>query len=544
MNRMKRIYLLVVQALFLLSSAIASAQPSTSEHVYAFTDKDCYLAGERLHVSIAITDSHQQLSPWSKVAYVELTDVEHLCAQGIVAIDGGRGWADIPLPETLHSGYYQLSVYTRNMPAASPSALCQKVIAVVNTLHITRQDELAIFAPDSLDENGLTPLPAQGEEVQNLEEANDFPSAFRKVVPSKEDLGQSVLLFSTLTLERCDLEVIHPTTVSTAVSTASDDKEAAALPVIEHEGHIVKAQIEGEAAVKTARLVMVGKQAAIYDGQQQSDGTWLFYTNELYGKLPSMLCCYDSLGQSIPMQFVSPYARLLSPRQPRLEVRCSREDLLARSLSAQREQALTNMLAIDTLQHSRDLFSTEPLLFYDLDEWTRLTSVREILVEFVQNVKRRKVEGVAQLYAYDPIAERYSQWPSLVLLDGVPVHDIDTFLDYDARLLKYVQIYSDRYTFGDTFCQGVISFISQKGRLSNYALDNTKRLVTYDFPQQRPAFLVPEANTSGTLFWNPDATAADAVPSVSLSAGRYQLCWQALDAKGQIIRRVQPFIVK
>lgn len=69
----------------------------------------------------------------------------------------------------------------------------------------------------------------------------------------------------------------------------------------------------------------------------------------------------------------------------------------------------------------------------------------------------------------------------MVLLDGMPVYDIDELLDYDAHLIRYVQIYSCDYSFGNSICSGVISFITRSGRLANYRLKDGERLVRYAF---------------------------------------------------------------
>ena len=89
----------------------------------------------------------------------------------------------------------------------------------------------------------------------------------------------------------------------------------------------------------------------------------------------------------------------------------------------------------------------------------------------------------------------YSDWPALVLLDGMPVHDMDDILEYDARLLKYIEIYNQVFTFGSSVCQGVISFVSHQGRLSNYKLDEGSKLVMYDFPQDHPQCFMPEKSS-------------------------------------------------
>ena len=65
---------------------------------------------------------------------------------------------------------------------------------------------------------------------------------------------------------------------------------------------------------------MVGRQNAIFDGQWQPDGTWLYYTSNLYGRRPAMLNTHDIEGHPVAMEFVSPFARILPLSLPKLEV--------------------------------------------------------------------------------------------------------------------------------------------------------------------------------------------------------------------------------
>ena len=151
-----------------------------------------------------------------------------------------------------------------------------------------------------------------------------------------------------------------------------------------------------------------------------------------------------------------------------------------------------------------------------------------------------KVHGVNQLFIFDPDMRIYSKWSALVLLDGMPIFDIDEILDYDARLLKYVMIYTDRYTFGNTPYWGIISFVSQKGLLSNFNLDRTSHLVSYSFPQDRPDFITPADPQAGTVVWCPEVVSDASHPVVFTAPstpGTYRILLQGFDKDGKYVSR-------
>lgn len=487
----------------------------------AITDKECYLTGERLHIRIDITDTKHQPATLSKVAYVEISDEFRICAQGMAQLSGGSGWADIALPASMHSGNYQLSVYTRLMRNQGQERFFRKLISVINPLRVVRADNIIYLPADSFPQP--TALPA-----------TEWRSGQPYVAQIPDDWQGCTLALTRrdlLTPDYTELPALRPS-----------QSQGPFIP--EAEGHIVMGRPTTTQTVTTTRLVMVGRMASVYDGQWQPDGSWLYYTSGLNGTLPTILNSYDEAGKPINMEFVSPFARVLPQKLPSLQVYCNEEDLLRRSLSAQREQAITEWHGMDSLDFSVDYMSASPHHHYDLDEWTKFSTVREILVEFVRGVHRSKLNGVNQLYTIDPYTKDFSRWPALVLLDGMPVYDIDEVLEYDARLLKYVQIFTDRYTFGNTICQGVINFISQRGRLSNYKIDAGSRLVSYQFPQDHPDFLYPADNTAGTLYWNPCTPAGSITINLPSEAGTYELTRQRYLPDGTIEKKTEQIMIK
>ena len=107
---MKRMIYLLMMSLFGVTSMAQSV-----ELMRIYTDKDCYLAGEELWIKVSLDDDVLPGNRLSQVAYVEICDTAQVRAQGKIALTQGEGWACIRLPQTMHSGIYQLTAYTRYM---------------------------------------------------------------------------------------------------------------------------------------------------------------------------------------------------------------------------------------------------------------------------------------------------------------------------------------------------------------------------------------------------------------------------------------------
>ena len=92
-------------------------------------DRSWYLAGEAMKVGVT-TDN-------ALIAYAELRDTYSLVAGAVIGLEGGKGTGTIELPSNLHSGYYVLSVYTRDNANVS-----RRLVAVVNSLHKSVDDDI------------------------------------------------------------------------------------------------------------------------------------------------------------------------------------------------------------------------------------------------------------------------------------------------------------------------------------------------------------------------------------------------------------------
>ena len=71
----------------------------------------------------------------------------------------------------------------------------------------------------------------------------------------------------------------------------------------------------------------------------------------------------------------------------------------------------------------------------------------------------------------------------MVLIDGMPVNDVDRLLNYDARRIHYINIYASQFKFGNGVYNGILSFVTRSGRLTNYPIERNMQYLVYDFPK-------------------------------------------------------------
>ena len=360
------------------------------------------------------------------IAYAELCDTRGLATGTVVSLRNGTGTVILELPADLHSGYYVLSVYTRHS-----SDVASRLVAVVNPLRKSADDDIE-WIEDSL------------SQVYS-------PSSF--LVPHSS--------------KTIDLR--------------------------ETEGHIIKARIKNvydgqtfTAGQITPSVAIVGKQIHFFEGKMISDSIAVFYTYGVSGRQPLVLSAVSSTGVSLPIEMISPFAVLLPKSLPHLVFHYQRSEVEARSLDMQRHQKAIggrDNQPAKVLDYDATVLGTRPELTYNLDEYRPFFTVREVLLEYVNCVSNIRVNGALQLIVHINQAPSASLWPSLVLIDGMPVINVERLLSYDARRVHYINIYGGQYTFGGVVYNGILSFVTRSGQLTNYPPEPNAQYLVYEFPQ-------------------------------------------------------------
>ena len=395
-----RIFSLTAALVLVLSSFAASIE----------TDRSWYLAGEAMKISVTLDDA--------VIAYAELCDTHRLASGVLIGLKENKGTGTIELPADLHSGYYVLSVYTRDN-----ANVIQRLVAIVNPLRKSGDDDIEWVVDDGLS-FGETQAPV------------------------------------AMTAQK-------------------------AVDIRETEGHIIKARVRNVGNFKTNQITpslsVIGKQIHYFEGKMVNDTTAVFYTYGVNGRQSIVISALSSTGTSLPIEMMSPFATLLPKQLPHLVFHYNRREVEDRSLDMQRHQMVRNQEPVVS-RYDETAYGTKPDLSYNLDEYRQFLSIREVLLEYVNCVKNTKVNGRAQLVVRSPEASFDSSLPTLVLIDGMPVINTERLLSYDARRIHYINIYGGQYTFGNGVYNGILSFVTRSGRLTNYPVEPNMQYLDYDFP--------------------------------------------------------------
>ncbi|MBW6498224.1 MAG: hypothetical protein K0B09_07555 [Bacteroidales bacterium] len=121
----------------LLCPIIIFAEPwgtrlNPRENVFVNTDRDIYIAGEDLFLSVSLFTEPFTPGKVSGFAYVALRSEHEIIKRVTLKIEEGKASANIYLPDTLSSGYYELIAFTNWMRNAGEEWYFRKSIFIAN----------------------------------------------------------------------------------------------------------------------------------------------------------------------------------------------------------------------------------------------------------------------------------------------------------------------------------------------------------------------------------------------------------------------------
>ena len=229
-------------------------------------------------------------------------------------------------------------------------------------------------------------------------------------------------------------------------------------------------------------MSVIGKQVKYFEGKMINDSIAVFYTYDIHGKQAFVLSATTSTGVSLPIEMISPFETLTPKKLPHLVFNYKRNEVEERSLAMQRYQ-LGKPTELEPTAYDDEILGTKPELSHNLDEYRQFLTVREVLLEYVTSVTRKKINGVQKLVVFRDLEHYNSILSSLVLIDGMPVMDTEKLLRYDARRVHHINIYSNQYTFGNNAYSGILSFVTRSGKLTNYPIERNMQYLEYEFPE-------------------------------------------------------------
>ena len=493
-----------------------AAAEGVSERVYVSTDKDAYLAGELVWCSVFCTEaSSGRLSGASAVAYIEISSSDGVLTTGKVSMIAGRGAGAIQIPLTAPTGNYAVLGYTASEFGRKDLQSDARLVSVYNTFSTDRVKGGVEVASGS----GLPAL-YSGKTAGNISLA--APVSAGRSSSFTFDLNNHMQSGVTLSLSVSKEDGIHgPEPVSIADFLAKPCEDFSGEP-LDHEGETFRGRLFGndaDAVLKDYSLLAVvafpGYAEDVYAGKIAPDGTVSFKTGNVHGNR-DMVC--EIIGQDDTREcrlvVESPFLNVRIPEIPSLILYKSQEDFLL-----QRHRAVRSTFKPDAdtlyeyLPKRSSLFLPDKLCKrYHLDDFDRFPTIRETLIEITPDLRIRKgYDDRTQMQILMEGAVKDSREFSnnvLVLIDGVPVKDIDKLLEFDPMLLSDILVYPCSCSLGEMIFNGIVDFVTKQGDISSFKFDRNVVIVDWQGESYPVAYTCNDMPEGGddlrhTLYWHP-----------------------------------------
>ena len=315
----------------------------------------------------------------------------------------------------------------------------------------------------------------------------------------------------------------------------------------EYTGHIITGKITDSATRKPLTDVIVylsvpGDRTQFYASSSDANGNIRFYTREAYGPGEVILQPEGFSVSSYNIDINTPFQDQFSTK-PLAALQLSsgfKNAIEQNSINAQvQRKFLADQLRIYNLPQTDSIaFYGRPDEKYLLDDYTRFTTMEEVLREYVSGVLVGRAKGKFHLNVIDVVNNRLFKDNPLVLLDGVPVHDMDRIMSYDPLKIRKLELVKRRYYYGPLVVDGILNFTTYKGNLPEFEVDSRAVILDYEGMQWQREFYSPLYETEAQaasrlpdfrnlLYWCPDV--------ITGKDGRAALTFFTGDVKGKYI---------
>lgn len=505
---------------------------SRIERMIAFTDKTVYLAGERVWMKLLCFDgAYQELLSLSKVAYVELLDRKNQpVAQLKIAMNNGAGSGVLTPPVELPTGSYELCVYTRWMENFGEYIFFRKEITIINSFR--GNDSMEAVSEKRKNVPAVKPFPVRFIMDSSVSGRRQFKK-IRLVVPDavkhKFPAGLSVSVYRVDSLERQD----EPAQIFPLINSKDSAVNLFRYPP-ELSGPIVAGRAHYKADGSPAPGVLLylsvpGKLPRFYHTESDKEGRFFVELPGYYGD--GEIVVQPDPADSSRVRFVveSPfYQHEFRDEKGRAEYYpMSAEqlkDLRLRHIGLQVENGYwKEALVKNVLKEPVDsalFFGTSDEAF-ELDAYTRFTTMEEVFREYVHTVMVRRGKSGLQLRVRDKSTGEVFDDAPFLLLDGVPVFNATTFFRYDPLKLKAGRVLASRYVLGWVYYRGIVSLQTYTGDLNGYPLEKYLTVREYNGMHESRHFFSPQYDTvekrrsrmpdfRTVLYWEPALKLDDA----------------------------------
>ena len=529
------------------------------EEVDCFTDRSLYMCEELIHFRATVFVSGPTgPDPWSTILYVELVSVDgKRMAWGKYPIRKGVAAGEIRIPADLLTGHYYLRCYTRWMRNRGPETFTYLPLRIINP-HRSELDHV------NSTETSRVLLPLHSGSERKLEFMN-HASSFER--------GESVALDLLLSggqvpdsMSGC--YTVVPLSVVPSVSQLPEKDYEASFRVNflpDRYGPSLSGSVQYPDGVNEGlppaviHFTLMSDVSGYLVCRSDSHGKFTVGLPMRSGKLEIFVLPEGPDNEPVEVRIDQDF----DPRQihfPLSPFTLTESEEKWAAIMARNVQLCKIFGQTDTLLN-RDTGDEVPTFYgtpthsVDLDQYVLLPTLREVFLNLVPGVtpQTRKRRTILQIESENPSLSLYE---AMVMVDQVPVLDMEQFMSLSPAKIKQIDVIEDVYVKGDLRYGGIINLRSMDRDMAGIDLPEHSFFIDYEamYPtvltHMEPTLLDDQIpDTRNTLLWIPNYTLRKGSPSgISFTApdypGEYVVLFRGHNDQGEPIRAETTFMVR
>ncbi|WP_136668510.1 hypothetical protein [Flavobacterium sp. H122] len=447
-----------------------------NETTFISTNKTTFISGETILFKVyCLNKTNFSNSGLSKIVYIELvnSDKESLVKQKIFMKDG-IGFGDFFIPGNLKTGAYKLIAYT-NWMLNFKNDYSQSDITIINPYqtnskyinNTVENKKDSIFSKNNFINNAdESNIEINKQNFTNREEVK-LKINFKNNNLKKGNYNISVYKKDNLDSNNAPF-FQKDKIISEEKAINQKSIEELSLPEIRGEiiqGRIIPKNSNATLENKNVSLSIPGKSFAFKITKTNNKGQFSFILDNVYQNPNISVQLIDEDANDYRLEILPQkkfdYSQIHFQSSIQLN-ESLKEAIEKRSIASQIENAYFSVKQDSIIPSSQPgpfygFFSKE----YLLDNFTRFRTLKETILEIVPKMFVKQSNNKYGIYLDDYNQGDELPVPTLVLVDGLYIEDIDELFEYNPKNIEKINVIYGGYEYGTKFFNGVVFFTTK-----------------------------------------------------------------------------------
>jgi hypothetical protein len=535
---------------------------ASGEYIHIVCDRSIYIVNEEIHFSTRYELNAKEIDfPLSTVVYIELLKWNgSKIAQTKAPLIQSSASGDISIPKDIESGIYYLRAYTKWMRNFSPYNYAYLPLKIVNPY--SKKTEVGPKGVQSI-KKAANKMPTGKGDAFSI-------SGLKTSYERREKVEIDVSALDEVFSGNYNLSIANSTCLdASSISYSFEGEDNSFKPGnIEYYPETRGLSISGTAVNTKSGEAQYGLKINLSSAEYplffastktDAEGKFLFTFPYLEGKYEFHLSDERNSDEDFDLLIDSDYCNLpltlpYIPFQLNEDERSVIENVV-------RNMELSQKFISEDNQYENSQLITLP--FYGKPtrtifekDFIELDDLEEFIFELVYEVNVRRTDGIAKIFVTG--VSTLSSYPVLVLMDNIPISNIEDLLKVSCRRIDRIEVVNAGYVIGDYMYSGIVSIYSEGKDMAGLKLGGNSNFFAmklfdsngYTFPgYSENGQKNRKADRRNTLYWEADFPLSKEAPKkvsfyTSDARGEYSILLNGIDSKGnRLVFESEPFVV-